>query len=72
LLEPLNIKGQKIVFALRSHEPKYGLEYLIKAASIVTKKKNDMGLNGWRFVERNFNLANRIDKIIKLYEMLKK
>jgi L-malate glycosyltransferase len=38
----LGIKNQTVVFTLRSHEPKYGLEYLIRAASIVTSKTDNV------------------------------
>jgi glycosyltransferase involved in cell wall biosynthesis len=38
----LGIEGCTVVFSLRRHEPKYGLEYLIRAASIVTGKRNDV------------------------------
>jgi glycosyltransferase involved in cell wall biosynthesis len=40
LKNKLGIKGRIVIFAIRSHEPKYGLEYLIRAASIVTKQTN--------------------------------
>jgi glycosyltransferase involved in cell wall biosynthesis len=38
----LGIEGGTVVFSLKGHEPQYGLEYLIRAASIVTEKKNDV------------------------------
>ncbi|MFX0141046.1 MAG: glycosyltransferase, partial [Candidatus Hodarchaeota archaeon] len=38
----LGLKEVNIVFTLRRHEPKNGLEYLIKAAQIVTKNKKDV------------------------------
>ena len=38
----LGIEGRAVIFTLRSHEPKYGLEYLIRAAPIVTKEKEDV------------------------------
>jgi len=38
----LCVEGYPIIFALRSHEPKYGLEYLIKAASIVAKEDREV------------------------------
>jgi len=37
----LGIEGHTVIFALRSHEPKYGLEHLIKAARIVAKERQD-------------------------------
>jgi glycosyltransferase involved in cell wall biosynthesis len=37
----LGIEGGTVIFALRTHEPKYGLEHLIKAIPIVAKEKND-------------------------------
>jgi glycosyltransferase involved in cell wall biosynthesis len=40
--EALHIGGTPVIFALRSHEPKYGLEYLIKAASLVQKELKDV------------------------------
>jgi glycosyltransferase involved in cell wall biosynthesis len=41
LIEKLNLEGRTVIFALRAHEPKYGLEYLIRAAPIVVKHAND-------------------------------
>jgi len=38
----LGIEGCTIIFTLRHHEPKYGLEYLIRAAPMVTKEKEDV------------------------------
>jgi len=38
----LDSKEVNIVFTLRRHEPKNGLEYLIRAAKIVTKDKEDV------------------------------
>jgi len=38
----LGVEGCTVVFSLRGHEPVYGLEYLIRAASMVTEKKNDV------------------------------
>lgn len=40
----LGIEKHLVIFALRSHEPKYGLEYLIRAASMVTKERQDVAL----------------------------
>jgi len=36
------IKERTVVFALRNHEPKNGLEYLIRAAPIVTKEEESV------------------------------
>jgi glycosyltransferase involved in cell wall biosynthesis len=36
----LGIEGRKVIFTLRHHEPTYGLEYLIRAAPIVTKEED--------------------------------
>ena len=36
----LGIEGCTVIFTLRGHEPKYGLEYLIRAAPIVTEKED--------------------------------
>jgi glycosyltransferase involved in cell wall biosynthesis len=38
----LRISRNTVVFTLRSHEPKYGLEYLIRAAPVVAKEKEDV------------------------------
>lgn len=38
----LGIEGLTTIFTLRAHEPRYGLEYLIEAAPIVTKKREDV------------------------------
>jgi len=38
----LGIKGSIVVFTLRFHEPKYGLEYLIRAAPVVAKERKDV------------------------------
>lgn len=38
----LNIGGSTIVFTLRAHEPKYGLEYLIRAAPLVLRERKDV------------------------------
>lgn len=38
----LGIEGHTVIFTLRAHEPKYGLEHLIRAVPMVTKKKNDV------------------------------
>jgi glycosyltransferase involved in cell wall biosynthesis len=38
----MGIEGSTVVFALRWHEPKYGLEYLVNAASIVGKKRTNV------------------------------
>jgi glycosyltransferase involved in cell wall biosynthesis len=35
----LGIRNQFVVFSLRTHEPKYGLEYLIRAAQIVANHR---------------------------------
>ena len=37
----LRIELRPVIFALRKHEPKNGLEYLIKAVPLVTKEKDD-------------------------------
>lgn len=37
----LGIERRTVIFTLRAHEPKYGLEYLIRAAPMVTKEKED-------------------------------
>lgn len=37
----LGIEGCKVIFTLRAHEPKYGLEYLIRAAPLVTKEEDN-------------------------------
>ena len=37
----LGIELRPVIFALRKHEPKNGLEYLIRAVPLVTKKKDD-------------------------------
>jgi N-acetyl-alpha-D-glucosaminyl L-malate synthase BshA len=37
----LGIEGHTVIFTLRAHEPKYGLEYLIRAAPMVTKERED-------------------------------
>lgn len=42
LKEKLGLEGHAVVFALRWHEPTYGLEYLIRAASLVAKKRDDV------------------------------
>lgn len=44
LREKLGIEGCSVIFALRSHEPTYGLEYLIRAAPMVTKEREDVVL----------------------------
>ena len=38
----LGIERKKVVFTLRSHKPKYGLEFLIKAVPLVTKENEDI------------------------------
>jgi glycosyltransferase involved in cell wall biosynthesis len=38
----LGIEACTVIFTLRHHEPKYGLEYLIRAVPIVTKEKEDV------------------------------
>lgn len=38
----LNIENCSVIFALASHSPVHGLEYLIKAVPIVTKEKDDV------------------------------
>jgi len=38
----MGIEGHTVVFTLRAHEPKYGLEYLIRAVPMVAKEKNDV------------------------------
>jgi glycosyltransferase involved in cell wall biosynthesis len=38
LKRKLGIGGKKVVFALRHHEPKYGLEYLIRAIPLVLRR----------------------------------
>lgn len=38
----LGIEGLTVVFTLRAHEPRYGLEYLIRAAPMVVKEKQDV------------------------------
>ena len=38
----LGITSKFVVFTLRSHEPKYGIEYLIRAAEIVCKQKKNI------------------------------
>lgn len=38
----LRIEGHTVVFTLRGHEPKYGLEYLIRAVPLVVKERNDV------------------------------
>jgi len=38
----LGVEGCTVIFTLRAHEPKYGLEYLIRAAPMVTKDKEDV------------------------------
>jgi glycosyltransferase involved in cell wall biosynthesis len=40
----LGIEGYTVIFALRSHEPKYGLEYLIRATPMVTRERGDVVL----------------------------
>jgi L-malate glycosyltransferase len=40
--EKLGIGADSMIFALRSHEPKYGLEYLIRAASVVKQDRADV------------------------------
>jgi glycosyltransferase involved in cell wall biosynthesis len=42
LKRKLGIEGLTIVFTLRTHEPRYGLEYLIRAAQIITREKDDV------------------------------
>ena len=42
LKQKLGLNKQFVVFSLRSHEPKYGLEYLIRSAPTVLKKKSDV------------------------------
>jgi glycosyltransferase involved in cell wall biosynthesis len=42
LRKKLGIEGRSIVFALRHHEPKNGLEYLIRAIPIVAKERDDV------------------------------
>jgi glycosyltransferase involved in cell wall biosynthesis len=37
----LGIEGRTVIFSLRAHEPKYGLEYLIRAAPMVAKERED-------------------------------
>ena len=37
----LGIEGCPVIFTLRSHEPKYGIEYLIRAIPLVIKEKDD-------------------------------
>lgn len=44
LKRKLGIEGLTIVFTLRTHEPRYGLEYLIRAAPIITREKDDVVL----------------------------
>jgi len=39
--ERLGINGDYIIFTLRNHEPKYGIEYLIKAVPLVIEKRRD-------------------------------
>jgi glycosyltransferase involved in cell wall biosynthesis len=36
------IQNKSIIFTLRSHEPKYGVEYFIRSAKIVLEKKQDV------------------------------
>ena len=38
----LDVENKFIVFTVRHHEPKYGIEYLIRAASLVLKEKKDV------------------------------
>ncbi len=38
----LGIERNKVVFTLRSHKPKYGLEFLIRAVPLVTKENKDI------------------------------
>ncbi len=42
LKRKLGLNKQFVVFSLRSHEPKYGLEYLVRSVPIVTKQRNDI------------------------------
>ncbi|MHA1610308.1 MAG: glycosyltransferase [Candidatus Njordarchaeales archaeon] len=42
LRKKLGIEECIVVFTLRAHEPKYGLEYLIKAAPMVINEKKDV------------------------------
>jgi glycosyltransferase involved in cell wall biosynthesis len=38
----LGLEERAVVFSLRAHEPKYGLEYLIRAAPMVIRKNKDV------------------------------
>lgn len=38
----LGIEKKTVVFTLRTHMPKYGLEYLVRAASIVCRERKDV------------------------------
>jgi glycosyltransferase involved in cell wall biosynthesis len=42
LKQKLGLNNQFVIFSLRSHEPKYGLEYLIRSTPIVIKQKADV------------------------------
>jgi glycosyltransferase involved in cell wall biosynthesis len=51
LKRKLGIEGFTVVFTLRTHEPRYGLEYLIRAAALVAKERENVvfviGGDGW-------------------------
>ena len=38
----LGIEGQRVVFTLRNHRANYGIEYLIRAAPLVIKERDDV------------------------------
>jgi glycosyltransferase involved in cell wall biosynthesis len=42
LKHKLSVNNKFVVFSLRSHEPKYGLEYLIRSVKIVTNQRDDV------------------------------
>jgi glycosyltransferase involved in cell wall biosynthesis len=42
LREKLHLKNQTVIFSLRSHEPKYGLEYLIRSMPIVQEMNTNV------------------------------
>lgn len=42
LKQKLGLNKQFVIFSLRSHEPKYGLEYLIRSVPTVAKQKADV------------------------------